>query len=127
MQVLASLKSFVTHFFPTTEKINTLDSRQECQNVVRILCTAQPKGIHWREERSWMMIEDVRWPLGKAASTVNEDTTEVILTGVIRGKRLKADRLVQVGDWGDFQIEKIVSAPVTKARKVKGDTMAVDI
>ena len=42
-----------------------------------------------------------------------------VLTGVVRGKGLKADRLVQVGDWGTFQVEKITAAPL--ARRKRGD------
>ncbi|KAK5077578.1 ribosome biogenesis protein tsr1, partial [Cryomyces antarcticus] len=32
-QVVTSLKSFITHFFPAQEKVHSLDSRQECANV----------------------------------------------------------------------------------------------
>lgn len=65
------------------------------------------------------------WPSSKAAIGAN-DNGEVILTGVIRGRGLKADRLVQVGDWGDFQIEKIMAAPIPKAKKPKPDAVALD-
>jgi pre-rRNA-processing protein TSR1 len=123
-QVAASLKSFITHFFPTIEKVNSLDSRQECLNVIRSLCSTVPKGIRWREDRSWMMVENVQWPSGKQAMG-DDSLGEVILTGVVRGKGLKADRLLQVGDWGDFQIEKITAAPL-KTKKVKVEAMAVD-
>jgi pre-rRNA-processing protein TSR1 len=123
-QVAASLKSFITHFFPAIEKVNSLDSRQECLNVIRSLCSTVPKGVRWREDRSWMMVENVQWPSGKQAMG-EENLGEVILTGVVRGKGLKADRLVQIGDWGDFQIEKITAAPL-KTKKVKGEAMAVD-
>ncbi|KAF2141227.1 uncharacterized protein K452DRAFT_351397 [Aplosporella prunicola CBS 121167] len=125
-QVVGSLKSFITHFFPTQEKVHSLDSRQECLNVTRSLCTTTPKGIRWREDRSWMMVEDIKWPSGKAAATDAEATGEVILTGHVRGKGLKADRLVEVGDWGCFQIDKITAAPLETRRKGKGDDMAVD-
>jgi pre-rRNA-processing protein TSR1 len=115
-QVLSSLKSYITHFHPDQEKVHNLDSRQECANLMRSLCTITPKGVRWREERSWMLVDEVQWP---------ENEGNVVLTGVVRGKGLKADRLVQVGDWGDFQIEKITAAPLaTKKRKM--DEMAVD-
>ncbi|KAF2666758.1 putative pre-rRNA processing protein Tsr1 [Microthyrium microscopicum] len=125
IQTLATLKSFMTHFFPAIEKVNSLDSSQECQNVMRVLCTTNPKGIYWREDRSWMMVEDVRWSGGKAVDNP-DGTQDVIITGVVRGKGLKADRLVQVGDWGDFQIDKILAAPLPKAKKMRGDNMAID-
>lgn len=125
-QVAASLKSFVTHYFPTIEKVTSLDSRQECLNLVRSLCTSTPKGIRWREDRSWMMVDDIQWPSAKQPDIGDAAKGEVILTGVVRGKHLKADRLVQVGDWGDFQVEKVTPAPLEIKKKAKEDSMIVD-
>jgi pre-rRNA-processing protein TSR1 len=119
LSVVSSLKSYITHFHPEQEKLYSLDNRQECSNLMRSLCSTTPKGIRWRDERSWMLVEEVKFPTDASQSTV--------LTGVVRGKGLKADRLVQVGDWGVFQIEKITSAPLpTKRKKGADDTMAVD-
>ncbi|KAB5528147.1 hypothetical protein GE09DRAFT_975517 [Coniochaeta sp. 2T2.1] len=115
---VASLKSYITHFHPEQEKLYSLDNRQEMSNLMRSLCSTTPKGIRWRDERSWMMVEDVKFGADGSQSTV--------LTGVVRGKGLKADRLVQVGDWGTFQIEKITSAPLPAHRKKRADDMAVD-
>lgn len=120
-QVVASLKSFINHFFPTVEKVLSLDSRQECANAVRSLCTATPKGIHWRDDRSWMFIENIKWPEVNA-STVDD----VVVTGIVRGKGLKADRLVHIPGWGDFQVESITAAPLPKARAKKDDAMNID-
>ncbi|RKF74672.1 Ribosome biogenesis protein tsr1 [Golovinomyces cichoracearum] len=117
--VLTSLKSFISHFHPDQEKIHNIDSRQECSNLMRTLCTIVPKGIHWRDERSWMLVEDVQWPENPEQS--------VILTGTVRGKGLKADRLVQVGDWGRFQIEKITAAPLARKDKKSDDIANEDI
>ncbi|KAI1497039.1 AARP2CN domain-containing protein [Biscogniauxia marginata] len=115
--VVKSLVSFMTHFHPGQDKIYSLDSRQECSSLMRSLCSTTPKGISWRDQRSWMLVDDVQWP--------SSETEPTVLTGVIRGKGLKADRLVHVGDWGTFQIEKITAAPLpTKKRKDGG--MAVD-
>ncbi|KAI5864277.1 DUF663-domain-containing protein [Durotheca rogersii] len=111
--VVKSLASFMAHFHPGQDKIYSLDSRQECSNLMRSLCTTTPKGINWRDQRSWMLVDEVQWPLTETEST--------ILTGVVRGKGLRADRLVHVADWGTFQIEKITAAPVpTKKRKADG-------
>jgi pre-rRNA-processing protein TSR1 len=117
-QVQASLKSYITHFQPEQEKVHSLDSKAECTNLMRSICTLTPKGVRWREDRSWMLVEDVQWPENEAEN--------VVLTGIVRGKGLKADRLLQVGDWGDFQIEKIVAAPLASKKK-KTDEMALDI
>lgn len=117
-QIQQSLKSYITHFHPEQEKVHSLDSRQECANLMRSLCTTTPKGVRWREDRSWMVVEDVQWP-----ETEGEN---VVLTGIVRGRGLKADRLVQVGDWGDFQIDKITAAPVASKKHGKTEEMAID-
>lgn len=117
-QVVGSLKSYITHFHPEQEKVHSLDSRQECSNLMRSLCTTTPKGIRWREERSWMVVEDVTWP--------ENESEDVVFTGVVRGRNLKADRLVQVGDWGDFQLSKITKVPQQKKKPRKGGDMAID-
>ncbi|KAL3474985.1 hypothetical protein BJX99DRAFT_169999 [Aspergillus californicus] len=120
-QVAGSLKSFLNHFFPAVDKVLSIDSRQECANVIRSICTATPKGIRWREDRSWMLIEDVTWP-----EITTEVVDDVVLTGVVRAKGLKADRLVHVPGWGDFQIDSITAAPLPSARAKRDDTMIVD-
>ncbi|KAI9760009.1 MAG: hypothetical protein M4579_001948 [Chaenotheca gracillima] len=120
--VIDSLRRFMTHFFPDQTKIHALFSRQECLNVMRSICTTTPRGIRWREERSWMLVEEAQWSGDNDQSTYGE----VVLTGVVRGKGLKADRLVQVGDWGDFQIDKITSAHVEAPKRPHVDGMAVD-
>ncbi|KAI1639410.1 AARP2CN domain-containing protein [Biscogniauxia mediterranea] len=115
--VVKSLVSFMTHFHPGQDKIYNLDSRQECSSLMRSLCSTTPKGVSWRDQRSWMLVDEVQWPSAETESTV--------LTGVVRGKGLKADRLVHVGDWGTFQIEKITAAPL-QTKKRKDGSMAVD-
>ncbi|KAK4122598.1 DUF663-domain-containing protein [Parathielavia appendiculata] len=117
LSVVSSLKSYITHFHPEQDKIYSLDNRQECANLMRSLCSTTPKGIRWRDERSWMLVEDVQWATSGMAPT--------ILTGVVRGRGLKADRLVQIGDWGTFQIEKITAAPIA-TRKRRGDDAMMD-
>lgn len=115
--VAKSLVSFMKHFHPDQDKVHSLDSRQESSNLMRSLCSTTPKGINWRDQRSWMLADEIKWPTSPSESTV--------ITGVVRGKGLKADRLIQVGDWGAFQIEKITAAPLDNRRKKDGD-MAVD-
>ncbi|KAL2872777.1 small subunit rRNA maturation protein TSR1 [Aspergillus lucknowensis] len=120
-QVASSLKSFLNHFFPSVDKVLSVDSRQECSNAIRSLCTATPKGIRWRDERSWMLIEGVQWP-----ESTSKAVDDVVLTGVVRGRGLKADRLVHVPGWGDFQIDSITAAPLPTGRSKRDDAMNVD-
>ncbi|KAL8685203.1 MAG: hypothetical protein Q9224_005914, partial [Gallowayella concinna] len=123
-QVVTSLKSYITHFFPNQDKVHSIDSDRECANVIRSLCTTTPKGVVWREDRSWMLVESLQWPQSQNGTNADGD---VVLTGVIRGKGMKADRLLQVGDWGHFQIEKITDAALPMARKRKADEMTVEM
>ncbi|OJD24328.1 hypothetical protein ACJ73_04315 [Blastomyces percursus] len=115
-QITASLKSFITHFFPTLDKVHSLDSRQECSNIVRGICTATPKGIRWRDDRSWMLIESIQWP-----ESSSDTSNEVVVTGVVRGRGLKADRLVHIPTWGDYKISSITVAPLPSSKQKKAD------
>ncbi|KAF7558486.1 hypothetical protein G7046_g5657 [Stylonectria norvegica] len=117
--VMGSLKSFITHFHPEQEKLYSLENRQECANLMRSLCSTTPKGVRWRDERAWMLAEDIKFAY--------HDSDPTVITGIVRGKGLKADRLMQVGDWGTFQIEKIVEAPLPKQIKKKGEEMTIEV
>ncbi|EEQ31553.1 ribosome biogenesis protein TSR1 [Microsporum canis CBS 113480] len=78
-QVVTSLKSYLTHYFPSLDK----------------------------------------WPTSSA-----EETGDVVVTGVVRGKGLKADRLVHIPTWGDFQISSITKVPPPTRKK--DDAMNID-
>lgn len=94
---------------------------------MRSLCTTTPRGIRWREERSWMLIEDMQWPSDGIAPGSGASTNgELVITGVVRGKNLKADRLIHLSDWGDFQITKVVKAQARRNDDGKGNAMAID-
>ncbi|KAL5335273.1 hypothetical protein BJX70DRAFT_390753 [Aspergillus crustosus] len=120
-QVANSLKSYLNHFFPAVDKVLSVDSRQECANAIRSLCTATPKGIRWRDDRSWMLIENVQWP-----ESASDQVDDVVVTGVVRARGLKSDRLVHIPGWGDFQIDSITDAPLQTARAKRDDAMNVD-
>ena len=122
-QITASLKTYITRFFPAQEKVFSLDAENECANAMRSLCTTTPKGIHWREGRSWMLTEDIQWP---SATDPSSEHGNLVVTGVVRGRNLKANGLVQIGDWGPFQIEKINAATLPTSKKRKADEMAID-
>ena len=122
-QILSSLKSYMIRFFPNQDKVLSLDSENECANAVRSLCTTTPKGIKWRENRSWMFIENIEWPENAGAA---DGVGEIVVTGVVRGRGLKASRLVQVGDLGHFQINKITDATIRLPENKKVYEVATD-
>jgi pre-rRNA-processing protein TSR1 len=93
-----SLLSYISHFFPTTTKIYETDPKsQDAPNLLRSLCTTTPKGIHWRDDRSYLVAEAVRY-----------EDEKLVVSGIVRGRGLKADRLVHIQGYGDFQIEKVL-------------------
>lgn len=102
-EIKKSLLSYIAHFYPTTAKVNDLSSVQESSNVIRSLCTQTPKGIHWRDARSYLLADDVRW----------SEEEGLVIGGVIRGKGLNVDRLVHIQGYGDFQIEKVCPYPTS--------------
>jgi pre-rRNA-processing protein TSR1 len=94
--VKKSLLSYISHFFPTTLKVHETESAQEAPNLVRSLCSSTPKGVYWRDDRPYLLAEEVRL-----------EGDALVVGGVVRGKGLKADRLVHIQGFGDFQIEKV--------------------
>ena len=118
----ASLKKNINRYFPTLDKVYSTANKSDCANLVRTLCTATTKGIRWRDERSWMLVEGVDWHVPQSPLSKQ---TSVTLTGVIRGKGLNPDRVVHVPGWGDFQIGRITESP-TRNRKRKADEMNLE-
>ena len=66
-----------------------------------------------------MHIEDVRWCESSGPDKHVGEYGEVRVTGTVRGRNLNPDRLVQVGDWGDFQIDRITAAALNNSHKEK--------
>jgi pre-rRNA-processing protein TSR1 len=116
------LKKNINRYFPTLEKVYSTSNTSDCANLVRSLCTAATKGIRWRDERSWMLVEEVDWETPASSST---EQMPVTVTGVVRGKSLNPDRIVHVPGWGDYRIGHIVESP-TQSRKRKADEITVE-
>ncbi|CCJ29804.1 unnamed protein product [Pneumocystis jirovecii] len=101
-EVKKSLLSFINYFFPE-QKIYSTDQPQEALNVVRMICVQSPIGVRWRDERSYIIAEEVNWK-------ESTDSTKGILSikGVIRSKPLNVNRLIHIIGWGDYQIDRII-------------------
>ncbi|KAG4304014.1 hypothetical protein PORY_002537 [Pneumocystis oryctolagi] len=102
-EVKKSLLSFINHFFPEEQKIYSTDHPHEAFNIVKMICAQSPIGIQWRDERSYIIAEKVKWK-------ESYDNTKGILsiTGIVRSKPLNIDRLVHIPGWGDYQIDRII-------------------
>ncbi|KAA1471843.1 ribosome biogenesis protein tsr1 [Dentipellis sp. KUC8613] len=107
--ICKSLLSFIQYFAPEQTRVLDLNASSDCLNVLRSLSEGKPRDVRWREGRSWVLAESVDWADGSLS-----------VTGVIRGMQLSANRLVHLPNYGDFQISKIMSAPLPKASRVPG-------
>lgn len=108
-------------YFPALDRMSSLDSPSDCSNLVRRICTASTRGIRWRDDRSWMLVDNVNWTPNSDGAT----TAAVSLSGIIRGKSLNPDRLVHVPGWGDFQISAVRQL-ARQGQKRKADEMDAD-
>lgn len=111
--VKRSLLSYMQHFFAEEEKIYAVDSPSEALNAIRSVCTQHPKGIYWRDSRTYLLAGELGW---------DAEEDKAFVTGTVRGKPLKADRLVQLQDGSVYQVDKVVSVPNESHR---GDAMDV--
>ncbi|KAL9620674.1 MAG: hypothetical protein Q9160_004810 [Pyrenula sp. 1 TL-2023] len=121
-KAMAELRASIGRFFPDLERIYSLDSKSDCSNLVRSLCTASTRGIRWRDRRSWMLIESVE----RGSISEDEETSEVTLSGIIRGKGLNLDRLVHVPGWGDFQIGKLIETLAPSRNRKQGPASGME-
>lgn len=99
-----SLFSFFTHFFPTTDKLYAPEIESEVLNLARALCQKFPKGVNWRDERPYMLADNVYWEGDDSV----EQRGHLVVEGYTRGMGFNPDRLVHIPGFGDFQIAKIV-------------------
>ena len=102
---------FLTHFFPTVERVLCVAQPAEAANLVRMLCEKVPKGIRWREARGRILAESVSWE--KASEEEGADVGSgkasgtLVVEGVVRGSRMNANRLVHLQGFGDFKIDEV--------------------
>ncbi|KIW93510.1 uncharacterized protein Z519_06115 [Cladophialophora bantiana CBS 173.52] len=122
MRHLTEMNIGLGRYFPALDKLSSLDSKSDCTNLVRRLCTASTRGIRWRDDRSWMLIEQANWGQQMDETVA---TTSVTLVGTIRGKALNPDRLVHVPGWGDFEISLVRQVP-RQGQKRKAEEMDAD-
>ncbi|KAF7357807.1 Bms1-type G domain-containing protein [Mycena venus] len=106
--VLKSLLSFIQYFVPSQARVFDMHTAADRLNALRALAEGKPADVRWREGRAWVLGESAEW----------EDGT-LKVTGVVRGAPLSANRLIHIPNYGDFQISKIMSAPVPKPGKME--------
>lgn len=95
---LKSLLSFMQYFDPSQTRVYDLSTSADALNTLRSISEGHPGEVRWRAGRSWVVGEEIQW---------EEGTLKV--TGVVRGARLSANRLVHIPDFGDYQLSKVCS------------------
>ena len=98
-RVLKSLLSFIQYFVPSQTRVYDIHSSSDRLNALRSLCEGKPSDVRWRENRSYMLGEDVAWSDGVLR-----------VTGYVRGSQLSPDRLVHIPGHGDYQIQCVSTA-----------------
>ncbi|KAJ1648578.1 ribosome biogenesis protein tsr1 [Coemansia asiatica] len=106
--VRKSLQSFMQHFFPEIDKVFSVDTDAEALAILRMVTSQVPRGIKWRDSRSYLLAESVEFE----PSAEDPQIGRMAVTGYVRGANLSANRLVHVPNFGDFQIECIFDVPV---------------
>ena len=125
-EVVKSLLSFVKYFVPSQTRVFDLggvpgaSSSSSANNVatdaftaLRALCEGKPADVRWRENRPWVLADELIFnphppndsPQDGSAEVSNTGT--LLVTGFVRGAPLNPDRLVHIPGYGDFQIEKV--------------------
>ncbi|KAJ6629509.1 ribosome biogenesis protein tsr1 [Mycena sp. CBHHK59/15] len=112
--VLKSLLSFIQYFVPSQARVFDLHASADRLNALRALAEGKPTDVRWRDGRAWLLGEACEW----------EDGT-LKVTGVARGAPLSANRLVHLPNYGDFQISKIMSAPMPRVGKMDVEPVAL--
>ncbi|KAF7315865.1 Bms1-type G domain-containing protein [Mycena indigotica] len=106
--VLKSLLSFIQYFVPTQTRVFDLHVPADRLNALRAVAEGKPGDVRWREGRAWLVGEEVEWEDGVLK-----------VTGVSRGAALSSKRLIHIPNYGDFQIAKILSAPINRPGKME--------
>ena len=97
--ILKSLLSFMQYFDPSQGRVYDLSSSSDSLSALRSLSEGRPGEVRWRSGRAWIVGESVEWENG---------TLKV--TGIVRGSRLSANRLVHLPNFGDYQVSKVRSS-----------------
>jgi pre-rRNA-processing protein TSR1 len=118
-KIITEAKSEMARYLPNLDKLWILDYPADCANVVRSLCTANSRGVRWRDQRSWLLIEKLAWKVAQH----DQGSSTLAVTGTVRGKALNPDRLVHIPGWGDFQIGQVTEFPQRKMQNGQEDEM----
>lgn len=113
--ILKSLLSFIQYFEPSQTRVYDLSNSSDSLIALRSLAEGHPREVKWRSGRPWVIGEEVDWEDGVLK-----------VTGIVRGVRLSANRLVHVPNFGDYAVSKIMSAPSPPSNSHKRIPMDIE-
>lgn len=113
--VLKSLLSFMQYFVPSLNRVFDLSTPSDQVNALRALCEGKPADVRWREHRPWILADDVSWSADPDTNAGSSSTGRLQVTGIVRGAPLSVNRLMHIPSFGDYQVERIVSAPLPRS------------
>ncbi|KAI6103704.1 ribosome biogenesis protein tsr1 [Pisolithus croceorrhizus] len=98
--IFESLLSFIQYFEPSQTRVYDLSNSSDSLIALRSLVEGHPREVKWRSGRPWVIGEEVEWGDGVLK-----------VTGIVRGVRLSANRLVHVPNFGDYAVSKACPCP----------------
>ena len=99
--------------FPDT-RLFALDSEQDGILLLRHLGTQRQRKLGFRSRRSHMLGQNVTFTPNSPAEGTGGNTTglgTLCVSGYVRGRPLRVDRLVHICGHGDFQLSQIDAPP----------------
>ncbi|KAI8148996.1 hypothetical protein BJV82DRAFT_663344 [Fennellomyces sp. T-0311] len=104
--VKKSLVAFNQQFFPNEEHLFTLDNESDAMGVIRYVTSQRPKPLAWRDLHPYLLADEVQFE-----PSAHPEYGTLKVTGFARGNPFNANRLVHLQSFGDFQLDRITSAP----------------
>eukprot|EP00759_Apiculatamorpha_spiralis_P009813 PhF_6_TR16959/c0_g1_i1/m.25587/K14799/TSR1; pre-rRNA-processing protein TSR1 len=95
------LRYFRSVLPPSHIVLHSTDTQEDSEKLWRSLKEITLHPLHWREARPYFLTEDLSY---------DPSTGNLLLTGALRGKRLNANQLVHVTNFGTYQLDAILNA-----------------
>ena len=62
----------MSHFFPEEEKIHPIDAKADVLAVLRLIASQTPKNVAWRDNRAYMLADQVAFDANGEDSVCND-------------------------------------------------------
>ncbi|XP_058803988.1 pre-rRNA-processing protein TSR1 homolog [Phymastichus coffea] len=110
------------------DKIMSLDKPADALNILRRAGSQKQRNVIYRNKRSFLFAENVKFNLDENNSTNDFGTLE--LTGYLQGLPLSVNGLIHIPNFGDYQMSRIEEIkdpfPVTLERTSPGTDVKMD-